>query len=32
MSELGIVKNEIVNFDVELRLESGRLLGGAVAF
>ncbi|TNF48887.1 MAG: homoserine O-acetyltransferase, partial [Deltaproteobacteria bacterium] len=27
MSELGIVKNERVNFDVELRLESGRLLG-----
>ncbi|MDH4026786.1 MAG: homoserine O-acetyltransferase, partial [Desulfuromonadales bacterium] len=27
MSELGIVKNHQVNFDVELRLESGRLLG-----
>ena len=27
MSELGIVKTELVNFDVELRLESGRLLG-----
>lgn len=27
MSELGIVKTEYVDFDVELRLESGRVLG-----